>query len=166
MEHNPILNSPFRAPERHWILNEDGSMSGVMREGRRVSQYYVPIAPSTARQAQGDLALDEADREGRAFRPNALVNRIREQVKTWREQGWPGVSRTTLELLQWWRRDGREKRLFFAQLEAAETIIFLVEARPDFRQGIKVPMEEVSEDRKAEGYEAFRRYHLNKSGEE
>ena len=37
-----------------------------------------------------------------------LVNRIRRQVKAWRDQGYPGVSRTTLDLLQWWRRDGRE----------------------------------------------------------
>jgi type III restriction enzyme len=58
-----------------------------------------------------------------------LVNRIRTQVKAWKEQGYPGVTRTTLELLQWWRRDGREKRLFFAQLEAAETIIFLTPQR-------------------------------------
>ena len=39
------------------------------------------------------------------------------------------MTRTTLELLNWWRRDGRQQRLFFAQLEAAETIIFLSEAR-------------------------------------
>ena len=53
--------------------------------------------------------------------------------------GYPGVTRTTLELLNYWRRDGREQRLFFAQLEAAETIIFLTEARADFLQGIDVP---------------------------
>ncbi len=29
----------------------------------------------------------------------ALVNLIRERVKAWREQGYPGVTRTTLELL-------------------------------------------------------------------
>ncbi len=39
----------------------------------------------------------------------------------------------------------------FAQLEAAETIIFLTEARADFRQGIRVPRDEPSEERKAEG---------------
>jgi type III restriction enzyme len=37
----------------------------------------------------------------------------------------------------WPQRDGREKRLFYAQIEAAETIIFLIEARQDFRQGIQ-----------------------------
>jgi type III restriction enzyme len=65
-----------------------------------------------------------------------LVNLVRERVETWSSQGYSGVSRTTLELIQWWTGDGREKRLFFAQLESALTIIFLTEARPDFLQGI------------------------------
>ena len=33
------------------------------------------------------------------------------------------------------------KPLFFTQLEAAETIIFLTEARPDFLQGIDIPLD-------------------------
>ena len=85
-----------------------------------------------------------------------LVNLIRQRVDAWRNHGYPGVTRTTLELLQWWPRDGRERRLFFAQLEAAETIIFLTEARADFRQGIVVPRDEPSDDEKAEGYAGFR----------
>jgi type III restriction enzyme len=87
-----------------------------------------------------------------------LVNRIRERVKAWRENNYAGVTRTTLELLQWWRREGREKRLFFAQIEAAETVIFLVEARADFRQGVEIPRDEPSDDRKEEGFAGFLRY--------
>ena len=87
-----------------------------------------------------------------------IVNRIRERVKSWCDQGHPGVTRTTLELLQWWNRDGREKRLFFAQQEAAETIIFLTEARADFRQGIDLPRDEPSDDKKQQGYKGFLRY--------
>src|SRR5262249_9656060 len=45
-----------------------------------------------------------------------------------------------------------------AQLEAALTIIFLREARADFLQGISIPREEPSDDRKAEGYTGFQRY--------
>jgi type III restriction enzyme len=59
------------------------------------------------------------------------------------------VTRTTLELLRYWTREGREKRLFYAQLEAAQTMI---EARPDFLQGLSIPRDEPSDDRKAEGY--------------
>src|SRR5262249_24458563 len=47
--------------------------------------------------------------------------------------------------------------LFFAQREAAETIIFLREARADFLQGVTVPRDEPSDDRKAEGYKGFHR---------
>jgi type III restriction enzyme len=83
---------------------------------------------------------------------------VRERVESWKSQGYPGVSRTTLELIQWWVRDGREKRLFFAQIEAALAIIFLTEARADFLQGIEVPRDEPSDDRKADGYAGFLRY--------
>jgi type III restriction enzyme len=62
-------------------------------------------------------------------------------VKAWRAEGYPGVTRTTLELLEWWRREGRRQSLFFAQVEAAETIVFLTEARSDYLQGIEVPGE-------------------------
>ena len=92
--------------------------------------------------------------------PLELVNVIRERVKAWRSDGYPGVTRTTLELLRYWHRDGRDegKRLFFAQLESAETVIFLTEARPDLRQGIDVPRDEPGEDRQSEGYKGFLRY--------
>ena len=61
-------------------------------------------------------------------------------------------------LIQWWKRDGREKRLFFAQLEAALTVIFLTEARQDFLQGLNIPRDEPSEERRNEGYKGFQRY--------
>lgn len=60
--------------------------------------------------------------------------------------------------MNYWRREGRQHRLFFAQLEAAETVIFLAEARADFRQGIEIPLDEPSDKQKAEGLAAFRRY--------
>ncbi|HEX2779749.1 MAG TPA: hypothetical protein VHM30_09630, partial [Gemmatimonadaceae bacterium] len=87
-----------------------------------------------------------------------LVNRIRERVKAWREAGYPGATRTTLDLLRWWTRDGRRQNLFFAQVEAAETIIFLKEARLDFRQGIAVPRDHVGPQKEADGFRDFERY--------
>lgn len=90
--------------------------------------------------------------------PLGLVNTIRERVGQWRAQGYPGVTRTTLDLLNYWRRDGRNHRLIFAQLEAAETIIFLKEARSDFRQGLTVPIDDLSDERKQERFRAFIRY--------
>ena len=87
-----------------------------------------------------------------------LVNLIRERVADWQRQGYPGLTRTTLDLIAWWTREGRQQRLFYAQIEATLTVIFLKEGRPDLLQGITVPRDEPSEDRKAEGYAGFRRY--------
>jgi type III restriction enzyme len=71
----------------------------------------------------------------------------------------PGLTRTSSELLAYWKRDGRDpsKRLFFAQFEAAETIIFLTEARDDFRQGISIKRDEPDLKKKSEGFSAFER---------
>jgi type III restriction enzyme len=144
----PILNSPFAEPGEHWHIVEGETPQKL--PGRRPAMYFYRD-PAARPEREGGSGV------GTAIELK-LVNRIRGQVKAWKEQGYPGVTRTTLELLQWWRRDGREKRLFFAQLEAAETIVFLNEARQDFRQGIEIPREEVSEDKKGQGYAGFTRY--------
>jgi type III restriction enzyme len=144
----PILNSPFEEPKEHWHIVE-GEVP-EKRPGRRSAIYYYrdPRVPATGAGGPGP---------GTAI-PMDLVNLIRERVGSWRAAGYPGASRTTLELLQWWRRDGREKRLFFAQIEAVETVLFMVEARADFRQGVEVPREEPGDEKRAAGYAAFLRY--------
>ena len=147
----PIQNSAFEEPARYWYIREGEEPE--LREGRRPAIIYPPRD-----QTQEWNLADGTLRPSKAFAPGyemVLVDLVRERVKAWHQAGWPGVTRTTLELLQWWHRDGREKRLFFAQLEAAETVIFLAEARPDFRQGINVPMDEPSDQQKAEGIRAF-----------
>lgn len=144
----PILNSPFEEPQEHWHIVEGETPD--QRSGRRPSMYFYRDPKVRPEKEYGTVA-------GTAIELK-LVNRIRDQVKRWRSEGHPGVTRTTLELLQWWRRDGRAQRLFFAQLDAVETIIFLCEARTDFRQGIEIPQEELSEEKRAQGFMGFRRY--------
>jgi type III restriction enzyme len=144
----PILNSPFEEPLEHWHIVEGEAPHRL--PGRRPAMYFY-------RDPKAKPEREARDEVGTAIELK-LVNRIRRQVRAWEKQGYPGVTRTTLELLQWWRRDGREKRLFFAQLEAAETIIFLNEARQDFRQGIEIPREEVSDDKREQGCTGFARY--------
>jgi type III restriction enzyme len=149
----PILNSPFERPSRYWYIRE--GETAVQREGRRPAFVFKPEDREGDWSAEGVLApLPEY--EG-AYELK-LVNLVRERVETWRAAGYPGATRTTLELLEWWRRDGRERRLFFAQIEAAETIIFLREARADFLQGVDVPREDVGERKRAEGVDGFLRY--------
>ena len=144
----PILNSPFAEPKEHWNIQEGETPE--RRTGRRPAGYFYrdPKAPA------GD-----SEHEARGeWQELAIVNLIRRRLEDWRKLGYSGVTRTTLELLNYWRREGRQHRLFFAQLEAAETIIFLTEARADFHQGIDIPIDEPSDERRAEGYSAFRRY--------
>ena len=64
-----------------------------------------------------------------------LVQKIREQVKAWRDDNYSGVSATSKALLNWWFRtphlreqtDGTMEQFqyYFAQREALETIIYL-----------------------------------------
>jgi type III restriction enzyme len=141
---SPILNSPFEEPKEHWWILE--GKPAERRAGRRPAMYFYR-EPDREADGKGGLAIELK-----------LANLIRQRVNSWRESGYAGVTRTTLELLQHWRREGRERRLFFAQIEAAETIIFLVEARADFRQGIEIPRDEPSDDRKTDGFAGFLRY--------
>ena len=140
----PILNSPFDEPQTHWWIVE--GETPAERPGRRPAMYYYR-EPRREQNERGGVHVELM-----------LENLIRERVKAWRAAAWPGVTRTTHDLLAYWRREGREKRLFFAQIEAAETIIFLTEARADFRQGIEVPRDEPSDAEKTAGYAGFVRY--------
>jgi type III restriction enzyme len=112
----PILNSPFEEPKEHWNIEE--GETPVRRPGRRRAIYFYRDPKAKPSRSGGQTT-------GTAIELK-LVTLIRARLASWRKEGFPGVSRTTMELLSWWRRDGREQRLFFAQLEAAETIVFLV----------------------------------------
>ena len=148
----PIQNSPFEKPARYWYIQEGEEPD--LRTGRRPP---VVFPPRDQKDDWTETPLLRRSKEYPAGNELALVNLIRERLEAWR-QGYAGVTRTTLELLQWWRREGREKRLFYAQMEGAETVIFLTEARADFLQGIAVPRDEPSDDRKSEGFAGFLRY--------
>jgi type III restriction enzyme len=126
---NPILNSPFEAPSRYWALDGSGKPTGEVVKGRRRSEYIVPIATSK-RKSGGQEGMIFADVEGRtSTRANDVVNEIRRSVETWRSApGMPtGVTYETARLLLHWRDRSRETPLFYCQVEAAETVIWLTE---------------------------------------
>ncbi|MFC1545016.1 BPTD_3080 family restriction endonuclease, partial [Gemmatimonadota bacterium] len=58
---------------------------------------------------------------------NKLVNDIRGRVAVWRNGGHVGVTPTTARLLEYWTNPERDKKLFFCQIEALETIIYITE---------------------------------------
>jgi type III restriction enzyme len=58
-------------------------------------------------------------------------------VKKWREEGYPGVTGITKRLLSHWQdpEERKDRRFFFCQLEAIETLIWLTEAPEAERTG-------------------------------
>ncbi len=120
---NPVINSPFGEPERHFEFGDRG-ITGLMKDGRRESSYFVPIPQGRRQTAQLSL---EAEWTKDRLRANELVNRIRDRVAAWRKGKYPGVTPTTARLLQYWSDPARDRKLFFCQIEAAETAIYIAE---------------------------------------
>ncbi|MBA4170839.1 MAG: DEAD/DEAH box helicase family protein, partial [Chloroflexi bacterium] len=123
---NPVINSPFVEPTRHFVMSPEGQATGEIEPRRRPSEFFVPVArPKKASGAQ--LSMDQFGPPTRQ-QPNEIVNEIRQSVARWRAQDYPHITSVTRDLLAHWRDDERERRLFFCQIEAAETAIYLTEA--------------------------------------
>ena len=52
---NPVLNSPFEEPQRHFKFNDDG-ITDEIAKGRRRSSYFVSIARPRKKGAQPSLS--------------------------------------------------------------------------------------------------------------
>jgi type III restriction enzyme len=120
---NPVLNSPYGEPSRHFKFDDDGITDEIV-DGRRDSGYFIPIARP---KKKGKQLVFETEWTQDRYEQNKLVNQIRARVKTWREGGYPGVTPTTNRLLAYWTDTEREKKLFFCQIEALETVIYIAE---------------------------------------
>jgi type III restriction enzyme len=128
---NPILNSPFDEPTRHFKFDDDGITDEIV-EARRRSAYFIPIPPpkkkgATAGAVQLGLAGEwTAER----VKDSEFINQVRERVSAWRTAKYPNVTNITRELLEYWTDPERERKLFFCQIEALETAIYLAEVAP------------------------------------
>jgi len=123
-----IINSPYEEPKRHWRYDREKRLFYLV-EGRRPAGYAVA--------SESSKTFDDPG----IFVEIPLVNQIRPRVKAWREAGYPGVSSITRRLLEYWHdpEEFETRRLFFCQLEAVETLIWLTEAPPAERVGIDIP---------------------------
>ncbi|RBY86777.1 BPTD_3080 family restriction endonuclease [Blastococcus sp. TF02A-26] len=120
---NPILNSPFTVPARHWRFDDEGITNEVV-EGRRASEYFVPVPQARRSSGQLSLGLDwTLDRR----RANDQVNLIRAKLDVWRRMNRPGITPTSRRLLSHWLSADRARPLFFCQVEALETAIWITE---------------------------------------
>ncbi|RKZ81281.1 MAG: restriction endonuclease subunit R [Candidatus Parabeggiatoa sp. nov. 1] len=124
MIENPVINSPFEMPKRHFKFTDTGITNKIIK-GRRESTYFIPI-PKPKQQRNGQTAMDY-QMQSRAT-PNDLINAIRKQVGIWRNKNYPHITQITRRLLEHWQAPAKEHKLFFCQIEALETIIYLTEA--------------------------------------
>ena len=95
---NPIINSPYDPPERHFELGPDGP-TGTILDGRRLSESFIPVPPS--RKGAQQAALD-FDATGERREQNTTINDIRQAVDLWRVRNYNGVTPITRKLLQHW----------------------------------------------------------------
>jgi type III restriction enzyme len=122
---DPVINSPFEEPQRHYRFDEEGITNEIV-ESRRVSAYFVPIPQP---KKKGKQLTFETEWTSDRLEENRFINQIRAQVSKWRKGNYAGVTRTTRRLLEYWQRADRSegKILFFCQIEAMETVIYLAE---------------------------------------
>ncbi|MBE6395635.1 MAG: restriction endonuclease [Lentisphaerae bacterium] len=128
---NPILNSPYEYPGRHWEMDGDNRPTEKILEFRRPSSLKSPIAVAKhiGDCNQGDLFAIED--KGVDYATNDFINSIRAKVDEWRrlpQEKW-NVTPETARLLRHWRNGDNfpDIRPFFCQVEAVETLIWLVE---------------------------------------
>ncbi len=123
-----IINSPYEEPAEHWKYDRETRLFSRV-PGRRPAGYV--------RATESSKAFDDPG----VFVELPLVNQIRPRVKLWREAGYPGVSGITKRLLEHWRdpEQRENRRLFFCQMEAIETLIWLTEGPSSERVGLNIP---------------------------
>ena len=125
---SPVICRPYYEPTHYWDYDRATGRANK-REKRRPVAYWYKFADADTRRGQLSLELEEDRRE------LTLVNKLRADVKRWRNAGWEGATNVTKDLLRHWSRKDRPRRFFFCQLEAAETMIFLNEIRGYRRDG-------------------------------
>jgi type III restriction enzyme len=137
---SPVICKPYYEPTHYWEYDR-ASGRAVKQPGRRLAAYWYKLSDEEMRQR--NLPLNFRDRRGDQMRLEleegrrdlVLVNKLRSDVKRWRQSNWEGATNVTKDLLRhWWRKD-RGRRFFFCQLEAAETMLFLNEIRGTRKDG-------------------------------
>ena len=134
----PVLNSPYERPRRHWELDATGQPTQQTVEQRRPAEFITPIPQPKKRKGaaqQAALVFDEKaqrlETAGQQYDLTAIINGVRQQVDRWRDLPNPSQWQVTPEkarLLQHWRHHRFSGiRPFFCQVEAVETAIWLTE---------------------------------------
>ena len=117
----PILCSPYEEPSEYWIYDQETGEASRAPGRRRAGYWFRNERVMNAH--QGHLFAEENWEE------LYYVNALREDVRRWRNSGYRNATNITRQLLRHWRREDKIRRLFFCQIEAVETIVYLAEIR-------------------------------------
>ena len=116
----PVICNPYLEPSAYWYYDkETGEASQI--DGRRPAGYWYKDERTGT--GQRELFTEEQRDD------LTLVNRLREDVRRWRDSGYRGASNVTRELLRHWSSRDLSRPLFFCQREAVETLVYLAELR-------------------------------------
>jgi type III restriction enzyme len=136
----PILNSPYDYPSRHWELDESGQPTQKIIENRRRADFITPI-PKPRKHKRDDtqtsMVFDEGkglSTEAQQYDPTSIINNLRIHVDRWRSipdsKNWHVTPETERLLKHWRHHKFGGIRPFFCQIEAVETAIWLTEVAP------------------------------------
>ena len=141
----PILNSPYEYPGRHWELDADRQPTNRVVDRRRTVSFITPIPAARKQRAkrQQEMVFDEAasalGTEGQQYDLTAIIESVRHSVGEWRRlprARWQVTPETARLLHHWRHHQFSDIRPFFCQVEAVETVIWLTEvARQPGREG-------------------------------
>ena len=146
---NPILNNPYEEPTRHYATRSDGKIdySEIIDERRIFVPDQNTVIPAKTDSQQDAFEINDFTEEYGTH----LVNKIRIQVKEWRNNEYPHVTRVTNDLLNHWflrYEDEPVKNLFFCQREALETAIWLNEVANRSNPGTNI-LEQLQDGQKS-----------------
>ena len=138
----PILNSPYQCPSRHWELDANGQPTNQILERRRDVSFITPIPrpkKQKQKQFQPDLLIDEGSKKlakgSQQYDLTAIIGGLRIAIERWRKIPDPKywqVTAETARLLHHWRHyQFGGIRPFYCQIEAVETVIWLTEVAPN-----------------------------------
>ena len=131
----PILNSPYEYPGRHWELDDNRQPTNRQIESRREASFIAAVPkPRKRRRGQRQLDLDAeaaaVNTANQQYERADAINGVRRQVDAWRklpEAQWRVTAETARLLKHWRHHEFSAIRPFFCQLEAAEVAIWLTE---------------------------------------
>lgn len=145
----PILNSPYSVPTRHWELDASGQPTQKIADNRRQAEFITPIPKPkkiTKKQNQQlELVLDEGlglTQANQKYDATSIINEVRRLVADWRSipdpANWNVTSETARLLRHWRTHEFGGVRPFFCQIEAVETAIWISEVASKTRDGKRI----------------------------